>query len=59
MAFFDSIGHSRPNSAVRVMFGSPLTATEEPTFRFGGFVPDTDIATAQVSRQIHDEVKIV
>jgi len=28
------------------MSGLPPTATEEPTFRFGGFVPTGDLCTA-------------
>ena len=33
------MGHSRRNRTVRVMSGLPPTATQEPTFRLGSFVP--------------------
>jgi hypothetical protein len=36
-------GHSRPNGVVRVTSDLPPTATQEPTFRLGGFVPKPDV----------------
>jgi hypothetical protein len=40
------VGHFRPKWALRFMSSLPPTATEEPTFRFGSFVPGTEVISS-------------